>query len=161
MAEMVDKPRAPTSSIWMRPVVENIRLVVIFDGIGHFGLCQSEVLDALFQQCLDITIDEKKQDDATFVDDYSRRVWVYTMKTKNEVLRAFLKWKMMMETQTSKRIKHLHTNNGGEYRNDPFVKICEDEPYDDFHPLGTVIKDCLDFLQGGWVIEARHIFREK
>ncbi|MBA0743250.1 hypothetical protein Gogos_005955, partial [Gossypium gossypioides] len=21
-------------------------------------------------------------------------------------------------------------------------------PYDDFHPLGTVIKDCLDILQG-------------
>ena len=27
----------------------------------------------------------------SFVDDYSRRVWVYTMKTKNEVLEVFIK----------------------------------------------------------------------
>ena len=27
----------------------------------------------------------------TFVDDFSRRVWVYTMKTKDEVLGIFLK----------------------------------------------------------------------
>ncbi|KAA3455411.1 Retrovirus-related Pol polyprotein from transposon TNT 1-94 [Gossypium australe] len=32
-----------------------------------------------------------------------------------------------METQTGKRIKHIHTDNGGEYRSDQFVKICEDE----------------------------------
>ena len=34
----------------------------------------------------------------TFVDDFFRIVWVYTMKTKDEVLRIFLKWKKMVET---------------------------------------------------------------
>ena len=48
----------------------------------------------------------------TFVDDFSRRVWVYTMKTKDEVLRIFLKWKKMVETQKGRKIKHLHTENG-------------------------------------------------
>ncbi|KAL0446164.1 UNVERIFIED_CONTAM: Retrovirus-related Pol polyprotein from transposon TNT 1-94 [Sesamum latifolium] len=63
----------------------------------------------------------------TFVDDYSRRVWVYTMKIKDEVLGVFCRWKKMMETQTGKRIKCLRTDNGGEYRSDPFEKICKDE----------------------------------
>ena len=63
----------------------------------------------------------------TFVDDFSRRVWVYTMKTKDEVLRVFLMWKKMVETQTGRKIKCLRTDNGGEYRSDPFLKICEEE----------------------------------
>ena len=63
----------------------------------------------------------------TFVDDYSRRVWVYSLKKKDEVLGCFLNWKNMVETQTGRRIKRLRTDNGGEYRNDPFDKICQDE----------------------------------
>lgn len=62
----------------------------------------------------------------TFVDDFSRRIWVYAMKTKDEVLGIFLKWKKMMETQTGRKIKHLRTDNGGEYKSDPFMKACED-----------------------------------
>ena len=63
----------------------------------------------------------------TFVDDFSRRVWVYTMKTKDEVLRIFLKWKKMVETQTGRKVKRLRTDNGGEFKNDPFLKVCEEE----------------------------------
>ena len=63
----------------------------------------------------------------TFVDDFSRRVWVYTMKTKDEVLDIFLTWKKMVENQTGRKIKCLRTDNGGEYRSDPFMKICADE----------------------------------
>ncbi|GJV64845.1 retrovirus-related pol polyprotein from transposon TNT 1-94 [Tanacetum coccineum] len=33
----------------------------------------------------------------------------------------------MMETQTCRNIKHLRTDNGGEYKNDLFTKFCEDE----------------------------------
>ena len=50
----------------------------------------------------------------TFVDDFSRRLWVYTMKTKYEVLRIFLKWKAMIETQSGRKIKCLRTDNSGE-----------------------------------------------
>ncbi|GJR29297.1 retrovirus-related pol polyprotein from transposon TNT 1-94 [Tanacetum coccineum] len=63
----------------------------------------------------------------TFFDDFSRRVWVYTLKTKDEVLGVFIKWKKMMETQTCRKIKHLRTDNVGEYKNDLFIKFCEDE----------------------------------
>ncbi|GJT18000.1 transposable element [Tanacetum coccineum] len=63
----------------------------------------------------------------TFVNDFSRRVWVYTLKTKDEVLGVFIKWKKMMENQTCRKIKHLRTDNGGEYKNNLFTKFCEDE----------------------------------
>ncbi|GJU17393.1 retrovirus-related pol polyprotein from transposon TNT 1-94 [Tanacetum coccineum] len=53
--------------------------------------------------------------------------YVYTLKTKDEVLGVFIKWKKMIETQTCRKIKHLRTDNGGEYKNDLFTKFCEDE----------------------------------
>ncbi|PWA84481.1 Retrovirus-related Pol polyprotein from transposon TNT 1-94 [Artemisia annua] len=63
----VDKPSTsvdPTSPSWARPVLMNARLAVeVFDGTGHFGMWQSEVLDALFQQGLDIAIEENKPED--------------------------------------------------------------------------------------------------
>ena len=63
----------------------------------------------------------------TFVDDYSRKVWVYFIKNKNGVLGIFLKWKKMVETQTGQKVKRLRSDNGGEYKNDQFLQICQDE----------------------------------
>ncbi|GJT65990.1 retrovirus-related pol polyprotein from transposon TNT 1-94 [Tanacetum coccineum] len=54
----------PTSSSWARPVLTNARLAVeVFDGTDHFGMWQSEVLDALFQKGLDIVVEESKPED--------------------------------------------------------------------------------------------------
>ncbi|KAI3472951.1 hypothetical protein Pfo_029197 [Paulownia fortunei] len=60
----------------------------------------------------------------TFIDDFSRRVWVYTMKTKDEVFGIFLRWKTQIENQTRRKIKVLRTDNGGEYTSDPFQDVC-------------------------------------
>ena len=55
---------ASSSSIFGRTAITNARFSVeIFDGTGHFGMWQSEVLDALFQQGLDTNIEEEKPDD--------------------------------------------------------------------------------------------------
>ena len=54
----------------------------------------------------------------TFVDDFSRRVWVYMLKSKDEVLETFLVWKKMVENQTRRKIKVLRSDNGTEYRNE-------------------------------------------
>ncbi|CDP17738.1 unnamed protein product [Coffea canephora] len=62
----------------------------------------------------------------TFIDDFSRRVWVFTMKSKDEMLKIFLKWKARVENQTGRKIKILRTDNGGEYKSDPFQKICQE-----------------------------------
>jgi len=59
----------------------------------------------------------------TFVDDFFRRVWVFTMKNKNDVLEIFLKWKAQVENQTGRKIKVLRIDNGGEYKSDMFLKV--------------------------------------
>ena len=63
----------------------------------------------------------------TFVDDFSRRVWVYTLKSKDEVFETFLVWKKMVENQTGRKIKVLRSDNGTEYRNDQFSYLCKKE----------------------------------
>ena len=59
----------------------------------------------------------------TFIDDYSRRIWMYSMRHKNEFLQIFLKWKKMVENQTDLKIKKLRSDNSGEYTYDPFLKV--------------------------------------
>ena len=51
----------------------------------------------------------------TFVDYFSRRVLVYTLKSKDEVFETFLVWKKMVENQTGRNIKVLRSDNGTEY----------------------------------------------
>ncbi|KAH9779930.1 Integrase catalytic domain-containing protein [Citrus sinensis] len=58
----------------------------------------------------------------TFVDDFSRRVWVYTMRAKDEVLEIFVKWMKLVETQTGRTIKVLRSDNGNEYTSDLFLQ---------------------------------------
>ena len=62
----------------------------------------------------------------TFIDDYSRRCWVYTMKHKREVLELFVEWKRNLERSTRRKIKVLRSENGREYKSDPFLKLCRD-----------------------------------
>ncbi|KAH9734322.1 hypothetical protein KPL71_017332 [Citrus sinensis] len=63
----------------------------------------------------------------TFIDDFSRRVWVYTMRANDEVLEIFMKWKKLVETQTGRKIKVLRSDNWGEYTSDPFLQVCQNE----------------------------------
>ena len=63
----------------------------------------------------------------SFIDDYSRRYWVYTMKHKREVLDLFVEWKKNMEKNTGRKIKVLRSDNGGEYTSDPFLQLCRNE----------------------------------
>ncbi|KAG6388307.1 hypothetical protein SASPL_153509 [Salvia splendens] len=48
------------------------------------------------------------------------------LKSKNEVLAIFLKWKAQVENQMGKKIKVLRSDNGGEYKSDPFQDICRE-----------------------------------
>jgi hypothetical protein len=49
-----------------------------------------------------------------FIDDYSRKTWLYLLKTKDEVLDKFQEFKAEIENLTNKKIKTLKTDNGGE-----------------------------------------------
>lgn len=78
----------------------------------------------------------------TFVDDYSRKTFVYFLKQKSEVLEKFKEFKAMVENQTGKKIqlfvdnvgdeaatnpkiKKLRSDNGGEYISKDFIDFCK------------------------------------
>jgi hypothetical protein len=43
----------------------------------------------------------------TFIDDYSRKTWIYFLKAKSEVFKRFQEFKALVENQIGKRIKVL------------------------------------------------------
>uniref|UniRef100_A0A2N9GKI3 Integrase catalytic domain-containing protein n=1 Tax=Fagus sylvatica TaxID=28930 RepID=A0A2N9GKI3_FAGSY len=62
----------------------------------------------------------------SFIDDYSRKTWVYFLKNKSEAFAKFKIWKAEVENQTGRKIKCLRTDNGTEYRDGDFLKFCEE-----------------------------------
>lgn len=56
----------------------------------------------------------------TFIDDYSRKTFVYFIKNKDEVFEIFKAWKVLVENQTNKKLKKIRTDNGTEYCNSKF-----------------------------------------
>ena len=41
----------------------------------------------------------------TFIDDSSKKVWVYLLKSKFDVFETFKKWKAVVETETGLKLK--------------------------------------------------------
>jgi hypothetical protein len=60
-----------------------------------------------------------------FIDDYSRKTWLYLLKTKDEVFNKFQEFKAEIENLTNKKIKILRTDNGGEYTSKEFIAFCK------------------------------------
>ncbi|KAL4295260.1 hypothetical protein GQ457_12G032180 [Hibiscus cannabinus] len=62
----------------------------------------------------------------TFIDDYSRKCWVYVLKEKSEALAKFKEFKAMVEKQSGKYIKILRSDRGGEYTAKLFEDFCKE-----------------------------------
>nr|KYP45754.1 Retrovirus-related Pol polyprotein from transposon TNT 1-94 [Cajanus cajan] len=60
----------------------------------------------------------------TFIDDCSRKLWVYALQRKDQVLERFKQFHALVERQSGKKLKHIHTDNGGEYCG-PFDVYCK------------------------------------
>jgi transposase InsO family protein len=60
-----------------------------------------------------------------FIDDYSRKTWLYLLKTKDKVFNKFQEFKAEIENLTNKNIKTLRTDNGGEYTSKEFISFCK------------------------------------
>ena len=60
----------------------------------------------------------------TFIDDHSRKTWIYFLKTKDEVFDRFQEFKALVENMTGKKIKVLRFDNGGEYTDKDFTGFC-------------------------------------
>jgi transposase InsO family protein len=62
----------------------------------------------------------------SFIDDYSRKNWVYFLKSKDEVLIKFKEFKALVENLSERKIKILRSDNGGEYNSNRFRNFCRD-----------------------------------
>ena len=63
----------------------------------------------------------------TFIDDFSRYVWVYFLKEKSEVFEKFKEFQNTVENDIRKKIKCLRTDNGGEYTSREFNGYLRDK----------------------------------
>ena len=63
----------------------------------------------------------------SFIDDYSRRCWVYPIRKKADVFLTFKVFKAQIELEAEKKIKCLRIDNGGEYTSDEFKNFCKEE----------------------------------
>jgi transposase InsO family protein len=61
---------------------------------------------------------------AIFIDDYSRKTWIYFLKKKDEVFDRFREFRALVENQSGRRIQVLRSDNGGEYTSNEFVEYC-------------------------------------
>jgi transposase InsO family protein len=60
----------------------------------------------------------------TFIDDFSRRTWVYFLKLKSKVFDKLLAYTALVEEQSGHQIQKLRIDNGGEYVNNNFASYC-------------------------------------
>ena len=63
----------------------------------------------------------------TFIDDYSRKVWVSILKSKDEAFDKFKTWYHLVENETGRKLRYLRTDNGLEYLSSKFNKFCEEK----------------------------------
>jgi transposase InsO family protein len=61
----------------------------------------------------------------TFIDDYSRKVWVYVLKSKGEVFAKFVEFKALVEKQSEHKIKAFRSDNGGEFTSKAFERFLQ------------------------------------
>lgn len=63
----------------------------------------------------------------TFVDEFSRKIWLYLLKTKGEAFGMLKKFKVMTETQSGRNLKVLRTDGGCEYSSKDFEEYCTNQ----------------------------------
>jgi len=51
----------------------------------------------------------------TFIDDTTRKTWVYCITNTFDVFYIFNNWKGFIKHETNKKLKYLKLDNGGEY----------------------------------------------
>lgn len=61
----------------------------------------------------------------TFIDDFSRKAWIYFMKTKDKVFNKFQEFKTEVENLQGKKIKILRSDSGVQYTSKELVAFCK------------------------------------
>ena len=59
----------------------------------------------------------------SFIDDFSRKTWIYFMQNKDEVFSKFKEFKALIENHIEKKINTIQLDNGGEFTSNEFKEI--------------------------------------
>jgi len=62
-----------------------------------------------------------------FVDDFSRKCWIFFMQKKDQTFSKFCEFKALVEKYIGKKVKALRSDNGGEYISNEFKNFCVKE----------------------------------
>ena len=84
--------------------------------IVHSNVCRSMTITSLSGYVYYVS----------FIDDYSRKTWIYFLKGKNEVLNRFKEFKSLVENLSEKKINTFKSNNGGEFTLGEFKTFCNE-----------------------------------
>ncbi|GAA5891032.1 hypothetical protein JCM16303_007142, partial [Sporobolomyces ruberrimus] len=79
--------------------------------------CSSAPLELIHSDVLSINVPSLggRRYVVTFVDDFSRMLWVEPLARKSDVLEAFKKLKALVENESGKKITRFRSDNGGEF----------------------------------------------
>jgi len=73
------------------------------------------------------TVQTKKKYILTFIDDCTRRSWVYLLGKKSETFQCFKQFQKQVERQSGHKIKILRSDGGGEYIDKDFLDYLTDQ----------------------------------
>ena len=59
-----------------------------------------------------------------FVDDFSRKCWIFFMQKKSKTYSKFYEFKALVEKESRKQVKALRSDNGGEFISGEFKDFC-------------------------------------
>ena len=62
-----------------------------------------------------------------FVDDFSRKCWIYFLRKKDQMFSKFCEFKVLVEKDMGNHVKALRSENGGDYISNEFKKFCSKE----------------------------------
>eukprot|EP00253_Pinus_taeda_P018306 PITA_18306 len=62
-----------------------------------------------------------------FVDDFSRKCWIFFIQKKSETYSKFCEFKALVEKESGKKVKALRSDNGGEFISGEFKDFCSAE----------------------------------
>ena len=52
----------------------------------------------------------------TFIDDYSRKLWIFTLRSKDQVFDVFKEFHPNVERRKERKLRYIQADNDGEYR---------------------------------------------
>ena len=62
----------------------------------------------------------------SFIDDFSRKTWIYFLHEKSEAFTMFKRYKACVEKKTGAYLKCLRTDRGGEFNSNEFEEFCKE-----------------------------------